>query len=669
MTETLTSSTFFQFKYLSDPKLSQDGQSLAFIVKCVNPEKTGYSSDLYLYENGASRPVTDSGAVSSYAWTPEGDILFLSGAGERSLRRISMKDGNTLNVLELPFAPKQITALEGGKFAILGKYDNGTSRPEDESNATVTTLTEVPFWGEFGAGYTSGVRSRLYLYDSRTNDCTPITSPWFEVIQYLYGDGKISWIGMEYDSTATRMYSLWACDISTGTVKELIPQNTMYIFGCAPFGDEIMFMGNESTPYGNERWDNNFYKISAEGGSFRLVKNYQYNVGGGNGTTDAKMGGGQNYKRAGDRLYLLSTQMDSIGLYSIGPEGGWREENTRQGLILSFDKAGSREIVCAMYGEKLAELYENGRQITHFNDELQSRLQLSTPVYEEVETWDGYQVHGWILKPFGYEPGKQYPAILHIHGGPQTIFSDVFHYEQELWASRGYFVLFCNPRGSDGRGFDFRNITAKYGDWDYKSLMNWMDGVLSRYPEIDRKRLGVTGGSYGGYMTNWIITQTNRFAAAVSQRSISNWITFEYTAIRGWWLSVDKHGARAGENSQLLWDASPLQYAGHCTTPTLFIHSDNDHVCWMSEGLTMFSALKSAGCPTKICIFHGEDHELSRAGKPANRIRRMDEILEWFDRYLNPPRGAVHASTISSISSSPRGPSINPKNPNSCRPT
>lgn len=195
-------------------------------------------------------------------------------------------------------------------------------------------------------------------------------------------------------------------------------------------------------------------------------------------------------------------------------------------------------------------------------------------------------------------------------------------------------MLFCNPRGSDGRGFDFRNITAKYGDWDYKSLMDWLDGALYNYPEIDQKRIGVTGGSYGGYMTNWIITQTNRFTAAVSQRSISNWITFEYTAIRGWWLSIDKHGTTARENYQVLWDSSPLQYAKNCTTPTLFIHSDNDHVCWMSEGLTMFSALKSAGCDTKICIFHGEDHELSRAGRPINRVRRMKEILEWFEQYL-----------------------------------
>lgn len=634
MKEKLTTKTFYQFNCLSDPKLSEDGNLLAFLVKKADPEKNGYNSDLYLYENGESRKLTDNSAVSSYTWTPEGEILFLSAAGGNFIYRLSIKEGICRKAGQLPFPAKQITALQDGKYAVLGRHDNGISQSKEPDSGTVTTLTEVPFWGEFGAGYTSGVRNRLYLYDSVTDECQPVTGPWFEVVKYLYADGKLAYLGMEYDTTPTRMYSLSVCDVASGDVTELIPQNTMYIFGCAPFGDEVMFMGNESSPIGIERWDNNFYMISSKGGSFRLIKKYEYNIGGGNGTTDAKMGGGQNYKRSGSRLYLLSNQVDSIGLYSIDAAGNWIEENTRPGLILSFDKSAEREVVCAMYGENLAELYENGKQITHFNDGLKEQFELSTPIYQEVKTSDGYQVHGWVLKPAGYEPGKNYPAILHIHGGPQTIFSNVFHYEQELWASNGYFVLFCNPRGSDGRGFDFRNITAKYGDWDYKSLMDWLDGALYDYPEIDQKRIGVTGGSYGGYMTNWIITQTNRFAAAVSQRSISNWITFEYTAIRGWWLSIDKHGTTAGENYQVLWDSSPLQYAKNCTTPTLFIHSDNDHVCWMSEGLTMFSALKSAGCDTKIFIFHGEDHELSRAGRPINRVRRMKEILDWFEQYL-----------------------------------
>ena len=643
--EKVTSKTFYGFRYVSDPRLSPDGGKVAFMVKRVNPSTNGYDSDLYVYENGESRRLTQWGIAGNFLWLDDDTILFSGARDAGDAKRI--RDGEPLTVFnsvrlstgevgkvfEVPVRSAQLTHVGGSRFVVMGKHDNNVLQPGEEKGA-VTTLTEIPYWGEFGLGYTSKMRNRLYMFDSASGALDPITAPYFEVVKYLVADGKIAIIGMEYDAKATRLYGLFCYDIAAGKLTELIPQNTMHIFACAPFGDEVMFMGNTCTPYEHDREHNNFYRMSASGGEFTMVMDYDHNVGGGNGTTDSKLGGGQSFKRVGDRLYLLSTRVDSIGLYSIDLAGDWREEDYRQGLILAFDRKGERTVTCAMYGERLPELYENGEQITHFNDQVLAGLTLSKPVYEEVKTSDGYTIHGWVMKPVGYEEGKTYPAILHIHGGPPTIFSDVFHCEHQLWANNGYFVIFCNPRGSDGRGFDFRNLTGKYGDWDYVSLMDYLDGILDRYPEIDRKRLGVTGGSYGGYMTNWIIGHTNRFAAAVSQRSISDWVTFEYTAIRGWYHSVYKHGTRAGEHPEVLWDCSPLKYAERYTTPTLFIHSDNDHVCWLSEGLTMFAALKTAGCPSKICIFHGENHELSRSGKPTNRIRRMNEILGWFDSYL-----------------------------------
>ncbi len=643
--EKITSKTFYKFRYVSEPKLSPDAKTIAFMVKRINEGKNGYDSDLYIHENEQVRQLTQGGDAGSFLWAQDGSILFAAARDARDARRI--KDGEALTVFnrispvdgeverafEIPVRSAQLTAIGNNQYLVLGKHDNNVLQPNEEKGA-VTTLTEIPFWGEFGLGYTSQVRNRLYLYNSATGELLPITGPWFNVVKFQYADGKVAIVGMEYNAKATRLYSLSCYDVAANKLTQLIEQDTMHIFGCAPFGDEIMFMGNTATPYEHDRENNNFYRMPATGGDFTLVMEYDHNIGGGNGTTDAKMGAGQTFQRVGDRLYLLSTRVDSIGLYSIDLSGDWREEDYKQGLIFAFDCRGGRTVTSAMYGEKLAELYENGRQITHFNDALTAELSMSTPVYQEVRTSDGLTIHGWVMKPIGYEQGKQYPAILHIHGGPPTIFSDVLHCEHQLWANNGYFVIFCNPRGSDGRGFDFRNLTGKYGDWDYVSIMDYLDGVLAQYPEIDQKRLGVTGGSYGGYMTNWIIGHTNRFAAAVSQRSISDWVTFEYTAIRGFYHSIYKHGTRAGENPELLWDCSPLKYAERSTTPTLFIHSDNDHVCWLSEGLTMFSALKTAGCPAKICIFHGENHELSRSGKPTNRIRRMDEILNWFENYL-----------------------------------
>ena len=203
-----------------------------------------------------------------------------------------------------------------------------------------------------------------------------------------------------------------------------------------------------------------------------------------------------------------------------------------------------------------------------------------------------------------------------------------------MWANAGYFVFYCNPRGSDGRGTDFGNINGIYGTVDYQNLMDFTDEVLKRYPQIDTARVGVTGGSYGGFMTNWIVGHTDRFKAAVSQRSISNWVSFEHNSDIGHTFIVNNQGANTRENVELLWKQSPLQYAPNCKTPILFIHSDEDYRCYMAEGLAMYSAVMRNGCPSRLCLFHGENHELSRGGKPENRIDRMTEILNWMDQYL-----------------------------------
>ncbi len=247
---------------------------------------------------------------------------------------------------------------------------------------------------------------------------------------------------------------------------------------------------------------------------------------------------------------------------------------------------------------------------------------------------DGLELDGWVLLPRGYDPARQYPAILDIHGGPKTVYGTVYYHEMQLWASQGYFVFYCNPRGGDGRGDAFADIRGKYGAIDYADLMGFTDRVLEAYPAIDARRVGVTGGSYGGFMTNWIIGHTDRFAAAASQRSISNWISMGYTTDIGYYFAPDQTAATPWDNLERMWDQSPLKYADRCVTPTLFIHSDQDYRCWQAEALQMFTALKVHGVESRLCLFKGENHELSRSGKPKHRIRRLREITGWMDRHL-----------------------------------
>lgn len=216
------------------------------------------------------------------------------------------------------------------------------------------------------------------------------------------------------------------------------------------------------------------------------------------------------------------------------------------------------------------------------------------------------------------------------------MFGTVFHHEMQMWANAGYFVFFTNPRGSDGFGTEFGDINGRYGTVDYDNLMEFTDYVLDHEPDIDRDRVGVTGGSYGGFMTNWIIGHTDRFKAAASQRSIANWISFEYMSDIGHTFTKNEQAAFASEDVDKLWFHSPIKYIGNCKTPTLFVHSEEDYRCNVAEGMEMFAALKVLGVDTRMLMVKGETHELSRSGRPRNRIVRMREILNWMDKYLKP---------------------------------
>ena len=247
---------------------------------------------------------------------------------------------------------------------------------------------------------------------------------------------------------------------------------------------------------------------------------------------------------------------------------------------------------------------------------------------------DGVDIDGFVMKPVGYEPGKRYPGILHIHGGPKMVFGPGFHHEMQLWAVSGFFVCYCNPRGSCGKGNAFADLQGKYGEVDFRDLMEFTDEVLRRYPEIDADRMGVAGGSYGGFMTNWVIGHTDRFRCAVSQRSIANYVGDYLLSDIGYYYVPDQQLGTIWEHPERLWKASPLTYADRVKTPTLFIHADKDYRCTLANGLEMFAALKLHGVESKLCMFYGENHGLSREEKPSNRISRLSEILHWMEEHL-----------------------------------
>ena len=283
------------------------------------------------------------------------------------------------------------------------------------------------------------------------------------------------------------------------------------------------------------------------------------------------------------------------------------------------------------------ELYllENSKQekLTGFNDGLVERWGLKKPEKIVFKASDGVLVEGWILRSYGGE-GKK-PTILEIHGGPKTAYGEGFMFEFHLLASNGYNVIYSNPRGSDGYSEEFADIRGRYGERDYLDLMEFVDEIMKRYgDEIDEEKLGVTGGSYGGFMTNWVVGHTNRFKVAVTQRSISNWfISFGATDI-GYYFDVDQIGGLPWDIPEKFLNKSPLSYVKNIETPLLIIHSLEDYRCHVAEATSLYTALKLLGRETRLILFPEENHDLSRRGKPKHRVERLKHILEWFNKYL-----------------------------------
>lgn len=286
-------------------------------------------------------------------------------------------------------------------------------------------------------------------------------------------------------------------------------------------------------------------------------------------------------------------------------------------------------------GYRIDNINNAEEKLSYFNDWLVDERTLSTPEFIEFEN-DSVRLEGYVMKPVGFEKGKKYPGVLAIHGGHKTAYGSVFYHEMQCWANNGMFVIYCNPRGSDGRDNKFAHIDGRYGMEDYSDLMRFTDACIERYEELDGGNMGVAGGSYGGFMTNWIVGHTDRFRCAVSQRSISNWIYHFGTSDTGYQTPLSRIEGDFWSDTPAYWDHSPLKYAYRCKTPTLFIHADEDYRCPADGAMEMFTVLQFNGIESRMCLFRGENHELSRSGKPVNRLNRLKEINGWLQGHLTP---------------------------------
>jgi acylaminoacyl-peptidase len=276
------------------------------------------------------------------------------------------------------------------------------------------------------------------------------------------------------------------------------------------------------------------------------------------------------------------------------------------------------------------------RFLTSHNRALLESRWVGRPEEVSVETAPGVKVQGWLLKPPGFTAGKKHPAILEIHGGPHVHYSHSFFHEMQFLAGKGFVVLWTNPRGSQGFGEAFaKPIVQNWGGPDYDDLMAATDWLVAT-GFVDEKRLGVTGGSYGGYMTNWIIGHTDRFRAAATQRSVVNLYSFYGSSDFGYDFEWEFFGRPwADEETALKYlRMSPIHYVQAMKTPLLILHSTEDHRCPIAQAEELYTALKILKREVEFVRFEGESHGLSRGGRPKNRRERLERIAGWFERHL-----------------------------------
>ena len=661
--EALQLKDFLHYRYLSGLCYAPDGRRAAFVVSNASEEDNGYESRLYLLEDGRVRQLTDLGRERSFVWLDSHRLLFAaarsakerksaeSGEAQTSFYCLDVDGGEAVHAFTLPFAAGQVTVLDETHLAVSGSIDAAhpdeylldaegraaaAKRRSEEKDYEV--FDELPFWAN-GGGVTNKQRSALFL----------VTLPGVEVRRVTDALDQLNCMAVLGDEvffeasgfhTVPNLYScrVRAVNWRSGEARDVYSDDRLSVAQLVSAGDSLYLIGTRGERYGlNENsW---IYRLDPATGEITVVRREEYNLYSSVGS-DCRLGGGESMMARGDTLYYIQTREGNAHLMRMLPCGESETVLAQDGSVdmIAVNVHSDEALLVGLFDMRLQEVYsvslKSGemKRLTHFNDAALENRYVAQPRPLTVSC-EGLTISGWVLEPRGFDPGKRYPAVLDIHGGPKTVYGPVFYHEMQLWASMGYFVFFCNPKGSDGRDNAFADIRGAYGQTDYRCLMAFTDAVLDAYPQIDPARVCETGGSYGGFMTNWIIGHTDRFCCAASQRSISNWVSFWGISDIGPFFAADQTAGDLFASPERLWEQSPLAYAAHVKTPTLFIHSDEDYRCPLAEGLQMYSALVTRGVPARLCLFHGENHELSRSGKPLHRVRRLEEITNWFERY------------------------------------
>lgn len=495
----------------------------------------------------------------------------------------------------------------------------------EEENSDYLEIDEYPFMFN-GAGMINGNRNALFLLNKKTKELKRITDTYMDVESYDFKDGKILFTGVNFKTYKKKFAFVYEYDVNSGVTTTLYDKR-MLITRAFYFDDKIVVAGT----YGKEiSWIESpkFYTLKDNKCTLYIDSELSlYNTIG----TDVHFGKFSQFRKIDGKPYFLSASKGSRGELFTFEDDKLVCLSDFEGTVDDAVVVDDKIYAITTLPDRLQELEELGvKELTHLNDLSEYYVAKPQRIWLDKKT----KIQGWVLLPEDFDENKKYPAILDIHGGPKCAYGEIFYHEMQYWVNLGYIVFFCNPRGGDGRGNAFSDLRRQWGGIDFEDIMDFTDEVLRLYPQIDVDRVGVTGGSYGGYMTNWVVSHTNRFKCAATQRSISNMITEVTASDYGIDFPYEMSFTDLHNCHDELWSMSPLKYANNVKTPLLFIHSFEDYRCIFPEALQYYTAIRCNGVDTKIVGFKGENHELSRSGKPKHRIKRLTEITNWMNKYL-----------------------------------
>lgn len=612
----------------STPCWSPDGKTLAFVsARDKKPQ-------IYLLAitapGGEPRPLTSqpNGAVAP-AWSPDGaQIAFLASS---SARERADEDRNEK-------APPPADKLEAKQRAERKDYDEA-NRWDPRPIERIPYRSGTSYLDDrFAQVYVMPTADGLSADEARPRRLTDVDAShepprWTADGQFLLTARTVNPLG----DMPWRSSSLYRIRVADGALEQLTDQShTSYGPVPAPAGELVAY-----TRLPQERLTERITRLTVMGAAGGAARDLNLDFD--RGVVDFR------WSRDGQSLIFTAESWGACALYTVPADGGpvsavVADESTITAFDVAHDGGVAYAVASVANPSELFWQAAGGRpvQLTHVNRAFLAEVTVQDKHELRFQSPDGPELQGWYMLPPDYTPGQTYPLALNIHGGPHVMWGagtqSIWH-ETQCHAARGYVVFYCNPRGAAGYGEGFQ--AALHGAWGDIALADIMAGVdvLLEKGLIDPARMAVTGGSYGGYMTAWIIGHTDRFAAAVSQRGVYNLLSFYGTSDVPLLIS-NEYDAEPWENPQLLWQQSPLAYAHQIKTPLLILHSENDFRVPVSDGEQLFAYIRRSGGTVKMIRFPREGHELSRSGEPAHRASRLTHMIEWFDRYCQPQNAA-----------------------------